>query len=196
MSLWLFVRAHRAHYLLAAIVAVGLVARAVGTSAVRFRLTDSLSVPWLMFVPVIDASLIGLCTASATRKWDQQTRRNLRPIVLTTLLTLLGASMAATSFAAGNLTGGYSAAAAVRNLVGFVGMALVGAVLVGALLAWVLPLLYATISVVGGEQGGNVQAWAWPALPDGHPGATGQALLWLVLGLWLASTFYLRQDAT
>ena len=75
-------------------------------------------------------------------------------------------------------------------------MALVSAVLLGALLAWVLPLAYAVIAIVGGAQAGQVQAWAWPAVAAGHPAATAQALAWLALGLWLACTVLFRQNAT
>lgn len=178
------------------IVVLGVVVRVVGGAALHFRLTDSLSVPWLMFVPLIAATMIGLCVGSEMSDWERQADRSMRTYAVGMLGTLFGLSVLVTSIAAGDLHGAYTSSAAVRNLCGFTGMALISAVLLGATLSWVLPLAYGVISVIGGGQGGQVQVWAWPAVADGHSLATAQALGWLAIGLWLAVAVYFRQDAT
>jgi Mn2+/Fe2+ NRAMP family transporter len=182
-----FVRAHRAHWSALAILLITLITSLAGSKAIRFRVTDSLAVPWLLFVPVLSASLIGFSAASQMHDWEELSTRQLFKYRVTLLLSLLALATLVTDLAA-NEAGTYSGAAAIRNLVGFTGLALIGAVLLGASACWVVPLGYAAVSIVGGSSRSQVEAWAWPALTGTAAGATAQAVVVCVVGLAAAAT--------
>lgn len=79
------------------------------------------------------------------------------------------------------LTGALSSPSAVRNLLGFAGLACVCAAVNGAL-AWVLPVSFGLASLVAGSHAGEPRAWAWPIQDDASTLAWALALGALLLG--------------
>jgi hypothetical protein len=77
---------------------------------------------------------------------------------------------------------GHDPLAAIRNLAGFTGLALLTATLISAPLSWITPLAYA-IYCSGPVDIGAVNLWSWPALPSGNHAATLIAASLLVAGV-------------
>jgi hypothetical protein len=70
---------------------------------------------------------------------------------------------------------GHDPLAAIRNLAGFTGLALITATVISAALAWITPLAY-TIYCSGPIDIRQPSLWSWPALPSGNHTATLIAL--------------------
>jgi len=83
--------------------------------------------------------------------------------------------------------------AAVRNLAGFTGLALITATVTSALLAWITPLAHALYC--GGQIDAQaVNLWSWPALPSSNHTATLIALLLLGAGVTAITPFGSRDS--
>ena len=88
---------------------------------------------------------------------------------------------------------GHDPFAAIRNLAGLTGLALITATLISAPLAWITPLAY--VFYCGGAIDGQiVNLWSWPALPSTNHSATVIALL-LLSGGTLAITRFGARDS-
>jgi len=88
---------------------------------------------------------------------------------------------------------GHDPLAAIRNLAGFTGLALITATLISAPLAWITPLAYvlycgAQIDIQ------TVSLWSWPALPSTNHTATIIALLLLGAGTTAITSFGARDS--
>jgi hypothetical protein len=85
--------------------------------------------------------------------------------------------------------------AAMRNVAGLTGIALLGTPVVGAALAWIAPLAY--VFYCGGPVDVHqVTLWAWPALPGSATGATPIALALLIAGIATVTVTGARDQRT
>ncbi|MBB1257904.1 hypothetical protein [Streptomyces alkaliterrae] len=164
------------------LVAVVLSGRALEVPDIRY-LTDY-SVPIAAVVPVAHAVVLGTALFSPMAVLEEGAARLMRGYesLHVVLLTALGLVWTAVPLLAG--LPGHVFASSVRNVVGFLGLAMIGARLFGSGLAWLLPLVTAGPTLLLGVGPDNTpEFWAWPIQPGGHLGATlAAAGLW-VLGL-------------
>jgi hypothetical protein len=88
---------------------------------------------------------------------------------------------------------GHDPLAAIRNLAGFTGLALITATVISAPLAWITPLAY--VFYCGGMIDSQaVSLWSWPALPSSNHTATLIALLLLGAGTIAITRFGTRDS--
>ena len=172
--LWLHLLSRRTPLALILIVAVAAVLRAVqpwteGTGEFAGMLPLALA--------VAVAAVIATSTHSPLGEPERTTYPlpRLRLIQVTALLP-----------AAAGLLGlarlGHDPLAAIRNLGGFTGLALVTAAVISAPLSWITPLAYA-IYCGGPIDIHAVTVWSWPALPSSNDTAALIALLLLAAGV-------------
>ena len=83
---------------------------------------------------------------------------------------------------------GHDPLAAIRNLAGLTGLALITATLISAPLAWITPLAYVLYcgAMIDAQA---VSLWSWPALPSANHTATVIALLLLGAGTTAITRF-------
>jgi hypothetical protein len=103
----------------------------------------------------------------------------LAPLRLTQL-TGTGA-LAAAAFAVAAATGNLSVAECLRDLAGFLGIALLAGAVLGGQRCWIPPVAY--VLLCAGEQDlEQYPLWTWPILPTGNDSATLVALALLAAG--------------
>ena len=88
---------------------------------------------------------------------------------------------------------GHDPFAAIRNLAGFTGMALITATLISAPLSWITPLAYVLYcgAMIDAQA---VSLWSWPALPSANHTATVIALVLLGTGITAITRFGARDS--
>jgi hypothetical protein len=88
---------------------------------------------------------------------------------------------------------GHDPLAAIRNLAGLTGLALITATLISAPLAWITPLAF--VLYCGGEIDAQaVSLWSWPALPSSNHTAALIAVLFLGAGIIAITRFGARDS--
>lgn len=181
---WLFARARHTGAVAAGLFLLGAVEYLFGSASLHLLGQNAtLSVPWAILTPVAAAATIGVTTRSAATDLEATADRSLPALRVTHLTALIALGLVTTDVGSSTLAGDLSGPAAVRNFIGFTGLALISAVLLGASLAWPLPLALAIAAVsVGAPAGNPPRAWAWPihSNDDATPFATALALF--VLG--------------
>ncbi|MBV9381043.1 MAG: hypothetical protein JO242_10275 [Streptosporangiaceae bacterium] len=180
--LWLHLRSRRAPLALLLITATGALLR--------------LLQPWTtgsgesaeLLPPVLAVGAAAVIATSMTSPFGEPERATyplpwLRLAQVTALL-LAGAALL------GLARLGHDPLAAIRNLAGFAGMAMLTATVISAPMSWIVPLAYAIYC--GGPIDIHAPSlWSWPALPSSNHAATGIALAILgagVLGITYAGT--------
>lgn len=131
------------------------------------RRTETALVPVLVVVPLGSALVLGLSTRSWLKDLDDTAALDLWRWRAVHALVL--PAVAAVTLVPGMLDGSetYGPAATIRNLVGYVGLAYIGAVLVGASLSWVVPTTYALLAAALATNSPAVlDSWAWPLRPS------------------------------
>lgn len=100
---------------------------------------------------------------------------------------LLGASaLAAAGFALAAASGGLSVVACLRDLAGFIGIALLAGIVLGAHRCWTVPLGY--VLVCAGEVDlSEYPLWTFPTRPAGDAAAAVAAVVLLAVGAGAAS---------
>jgi len=88
---------------------------------------------------------------------------------------------------------GHDPLAAIRNLAGLTGLALITATLISAPLAWITPLAYVLYcgAMIDAQA---VSLWSWPALPSANHTATVIALVLLGTGITAITRFGARDS--
>lgn len=189
IALRLFCASRRLVGSVVAFAACAAVALWIGSAQLRLREDAATSVPWLVLVPLLPACLVGLGVRSPLHQFDRLaarpmwTVRSLHLAVLAALATVAGVLPA---IGLGPPTG---AAAALRNLAGFTGLALLGGVVFGSRLSWLLPISWAVSATTLGDPTGTGLPWDWPVRVDADRGALLIALALLVAG---CATFLAR----
>ena len=142
---------------------MGMVGYGIGGATLRLGSGNTLTLPWAVIVPVMSAVVIGTTVHTPVSVLEDGTSRHLPALRAAHLATLLALSMVVSGPASIALTGAITAPAALRNLLGFAGLALIAAYAVGSSYAWCLPLAVALSAVIAGtSQDGGIRLWAWP----------------------------------
>ncbi|AGL17185.1 hypothetical protein L083_3675 [Actinoplanes sp. N902-109] len=148
----------------AAIVVILAQVAGIVINSYTFRISSytELAVPWVVFVPVLSAIAVGFCLRSPVPQIDNAAVRSLAAwragqVAALTIVALIG-----TTIMASRLTGPISTTAAIRNCLGFTGLALISAALCGARLAWLLPIAWAASAMTLGNPVETSLAWDWP----------------------------------
>lgn len=171
----------------------GLLAAFLTSLAVVAPWADRIPVPVLLVLPGVTGALAGAALGNhawlLTRIGSRRTAWwRTAWLVALTLITLAAWLPALTQVAA------YDAAAVIRNLLGFLGLGVGTAALLRAGLAWMGPLPYAVVVMLGGiyrDEGGAVVArpWAWALADPRTPASWLVAVALLAVG---ASLFVAR----
>ena len=182
---WLHLRSRRAPLGLALITAIAVILRALQ----RWTVSPGVAARTLPLVLTVGAAAI--IAASSQSPFADPERATWPPPRLRLI------QVAAFVLAAAGLLGlarlGQDPRAAIRNLAGFTGLALITATVTSALLAWITPLAYALYC--GGQIDAQaVNLWSWPALPSSNHTATLIALLLLGAGVTAITRFGSRDS--
>ncbi|MEO6501451.1 MAG: hypothetical protein ABIQ09_06015 [Jatrophihabitantaceae bacterium] len=176
-GLWLLLRARRLGSVGCFVLAVELLVLLYGSFEFRVGQQSVQPVPIAVFAPVlISCALAALCF-SPQPGVDRSATRDLKPIVLTLLISCLVLAAVSLAFATHDLTGELTARGACRDLAGFFGLALIGAAFLGAAWFWTLPVLAAIVPMIGLHDGGLVGLLTWPLRSDQSTSATALTLL-------------------
>ena len=182
---WLHLRSRRAPLALALVIAIAAVLRLMQPWAVGAG-------PFAGTLPLALATGAAAIIAASAQSPFADPERATWPAPRLRLI-----QVAAFVLAAAGLLGlarlGHDPLAAIRNLAGLTGLALITAILISAPLAWITPLAYvlycgAQIDIQ------TVSLWSWPALPSTNHTATVIALLLLGAGITAITRFGARDS--
>lgn len=179
---WLLARARRTTSAILIIIMLGLLEWILGSASVKLSHDNSLSVPWAVIIPIAAATVVGTASRSAVTQLELGTTRSLHTLRAAHLALILAVTIAATALGSAGLAGDISAPAAIRNLLGFTGLALLAAALLGANLAWTAPVALGLAALTAGAAGGKPYAWAWPIHYNNDSAAALTAAFLFILG--------------
>jgi hypothetical protein len=182
---WLHLRSRRAPLALALVIAIAAVLRALQHWAVG----TGVSARTLPLMLTVGAAAI--IAASAQSPFGDPERATWPAPRLRLIQVAAFVAAAAGLLALARL--GYDPLAAVRNLAGFTGMALITATVISPLLSWITPMAYA-IYCGGQIDAQTVNLWSWPALPSRNHTALLIALLLLGAGVTAITRFGSRDS--
>lgn len=172
--------------------AVALVATAFAGQRVEvpeFRYLVDFTVPVAEIAPVAHAMVLATTLFSPMADLEQTSAQPVRRHRALYLVVLLGAGLAlsALPLLAGATAEVFGAAA--RNVVGYLGLGMLGARLFGSGLAWLLPLgMFGPTLLFGVRADNTAEPWAWSLCPVGSTSAAVVcAVLWIT-GLAVASS--------
>lgn len=180
---WLFVKARRTATAVLVLLGLALVERILGSASLRLSENSSLSIPWVVIVPLVAGTVIGLSTRSTAAHWELFSARHQAAYRIAHTVTLCLVGAVSTAWGSNPLIGPLTTQGALRNLAGFTGLALIAAVAIGGNLAWTLPLAVGLASLTAGTSQGSPRGWAWPIQPDSNTAATLVALILLAVGM-------------
>jgi hypothetical protein len=140
------------------------------------------------------AAVIGVTSRSPFGEAERATGRWLPFLRLGTCLALAGAAVGALAAgsASAHLAGG--AGGMVRDVAGFIGVALLTAALLGGALAWIGPVAYLGVAMPALGAGWTTP-WIWPARPPDDRGAAICAALVFAAGLAVITVRGARDSA-
>ncbi|MGH3715240.1 MAG: hypothetical protein ACRDT4_17520 [Micromonosporaceae bacterium] len=187
-GLRLFVRSRRLLATAGALLAVNAAGVTIGAAELRVNEHSDVGLPWLLFLPLASACLIGLSLRSPLHDFDLTAARSLPLWRLGQIAALATGSALAITALASQLQGAFGPLAAIRNLIGLLGLALLGARLIGGRLAWLLPCLWLLAATTMGDPRSTLPPWDWPVRHDNDFPAIAVALLLAVAGLAAATT--------
>ena len=147
------------------------------------RSSETVLIPVILVIPVACAVVVGLSTRTWMSDLEDVSPRRLawwrfsHALILFVIATAFLAPVMDSGYAA------YSSSAAFRNILGYVGLAYLCASVVGGELSWMLPLAYALpLPLLGVNEYGNPESWAWSLQPAGSVGSWVWALTFIVIG--------------
>ncbi len=192
---WLLARARRTSSAVITIIALGVASHLLGDASVRISENSSLSVPWVVVIPMATAAVIGISSRSAVDTLEAGAARSLPALRLAHLAAVLLIASAATLWGSSGLTDEFGSPAALRNLAGFTGLALISAAIFGGATAWALPVAMGVTVLTAGASEGRPHTWAWPIHPNTDSTALIAASVLLLLGTIALATVRTRQPA-
>lgn len=170
---WLLARARNTTQAVLTLLVITGIGVVLGTRTLTFFGTSTtFAVPWVVLLPVASAAVIGLAARTAVPELERGSARSLAWFRAGHTAAPTTVSAARTTLVTANLHDALTTAAAVRNLLGFTGLALLSATVLGGAQAWLLPAAMALPSMVVGASGGVPHAWAWP-LDDNYDVSAG-----------------------
>lgn len=206
----LYLRSRLAGLAILGIACVSFLGWGVGTWILSQPFTDPEKYlgPVLVLSPLAISCIVGLDTSSPFGESEKTSGFPLSVLRFGHLVGLLAWSLLTLSLTMMTWSSDYAGWVLVRNLLGFAGLALVGASLLGSGLSWIAPFTFYALAVFAGrsetseEAGSGVLAnvlrgvpigewerWAWPMRPDTDILSWVCAFLLVVLGLTHASLF-------
>jgi hypothetical protein len=180
---WLHLRSRRAPLALALVIAIAAILRALQ----HWTTGSGVSARTLPLVLTVAAAAI--IAASSPSPFGDPERATWPPPRLRLIQAAAFVPTAAGLLALARL--GHDPLAAIRNLAGFTGLALITATVLNALLSWITPLAYA-LYCSGQIDLQAVNLWSWPALPSSNHTALLIALLLLGAGVTAITRFGAR----
>jgi hypothetical protein len=182
-GLWLLLRARRLVSLGCFVLAIEVLVLLYGSFEFRVGQQTVQPVPIAVFAPVlISCALAALCF-SPQPGLDRNGARDLRPIVVTLVISCFAVAALGLAVATRDLTGDLTSRGACRDLAGFAGLALIGAVLLGSAWFWTPPVLAAMFPMIGLRGDGLIGLLTWPLREDQSTSAAATALILLAAGL-------------
>ncbi len=178
----LFLRSRRVLAAAAVVVMAQAAGLVVGASEFRTSSYTELAVPWVVFLPLISSVAVGVSLRTPFPEVDGSAVRALAWYRTAQAAALGSIALLGTIGMTQHLNGPIGMTAAVRNLAGFTGLALVSAALVGARLSWLLPVASAMTAMTIGSPVNTGFAWDWPVRVDHDYSASVTAFILLVAG--------------
>ncbi|MEU5901528.1 hypothetical protein [Streptomyces venezuelae] len=161
----------------------------------EFRYLVDFSVPVAEIVPLAHAVILATTLFSPMADLEQTSAQPMtrhRALYLVTLLAL-ALGLTALPLVAGATTDVFVSAA--RNVIGYLGLAMLSARLFGSGLAWLLPLaMFGPTLLLGVGSDNTPEPWAWSLHPSTHTPAMITAVLLWVLGTCASATAGPRQS--
>jgi hypothetical protein len=183
----LYVKSHRLGRAVLLLFALGVVAWMWGQYLFHMpslRSSETVLVPVILIVPVASAVVVGVSTRTWMGDFERIAPRRLALCRLAHALILCAIGVACLVPAMDSGFDSYGSVAALRNILGYTGLAFLCASLAGGGLSWVLPLAYALpVPLLGVDQYHNVLWWAWPLQPANSYLSWMWALAFFVVGL-------------
>lgn len=192
----LFARCRGTTVALVALAALALVGLVLGDAALRLDEQSTFSVPWAVVVPMFGGAVVGLTVRSPLGWLEVGSPKPVALLRAAHLSAMLITAGVAALIGSWGLSGPLTEPGALRNLLGFAGLAYLAAATTTGGLAWVLPVAFATVALSAGTSEGRPRGWAWPLQPDGDVGSWVQALATLCLGFVLLSLNRTREPDT
>ncbi|MET9829139.1 hypothetical protein ABZ078_07470 [Streptomyces sp. NPDC006385] len=160
----------------------------------EFRYLVDFSVPVAEVVPLAHAVVLATTLFSPMADLEQTSAQPMsrhRGVYLVVLLALALGLSALPLFA--GATGEVFVSAA-RNVIGYLGLAMIGARLFGSGLAWLLPLaMFGPTLLLGVRSDNTPEPWAWSLHPSSRTSAAAVAIALWVIGACAAATGRPRQ---
>jgi hypothetical protein len=193
--LW-WARNRRIGRIAAAIVVAILVSALLGNVVIplpSLRTTGGVAVPLVMVLPLLPVAALVGGFASAPRHAELL---GIRRVALLDVALCVGAAVLTLTASLAVVTGGGGSAgvALARNLIGYLGLGLIGLCCLGPHAATALPTGYVlTAGLFGMHAGRQPDPWAWPGYAATHAPAFGVAVATFFLG---AGLFLLTNHST
>ena len=177
----LFIRSRNLLWTLGGCTAVALIILALGSEQLILAYGSGAGIPYATIFPLFCACLVGLSTRSPFTEFEQSVARPMAMLRLCGILAVLFLSMLGVGMATWHLPGSVSGGAALRNLLGLSGLALLTAAFTGSRTSWVLPCscVVTTLSLSTGSSDG---LWAWLLRPNNDLDALAVALTLAAVG--------------
>jgi hypothetical protein len=174
--------------------AAALITLLLGDRRLTLLYGSAAGLPIVFLLPLLSASAIAATVRTRWPEWDQASPRRIALRRTAVVLTLLPLSAIVLVLVFPDVHGLLGRDAAVRNLLGLTGLALLSAACVGGEHAWVLPTAYTlTVVSLGDDAAMAPQPWSWLVSPDGVH--WGYALTATALGLVTTYVWGTREEA-
>jgi hypothetical protein len=144
-------------------------------------------IPYATFLPLFAACIVGATARSAFWQFEEATARSMSLARSGCLLATTGMAALGVLLATRGLPGPIGQGAAVRNVLGLTGLALLSGTAFGGRLAWVCPTALVTTVVSFPARMTTAAAWGWPVSPDRDVTSWLIALGIFVLGMVLVA---------
>lgn len=158
----LFLKARSVLVAMCVIVILGVTEKVLGRAGVVVSQGFDVNVPWSLILPMVTGVALATCTHTEFHQFEVAGARPLPAMRALVLVIMITVSIIVAIWSTSSLDGHYTTSAALRNTVGFTGIALVSASALGATTSWLPTVAFGTASVTVGFKVGVAQNWAWP----------------------------------
>ena len=178
----LILKVRRSASLLAVLLAVAVIARAIGSRGFLVGDQTPVPLPWAAVLPVICAYAVASSAESPMPLAEHQAARRMAMVQLTYLFAAALVAAALIAWATAPLTGTVTMIGALRNYLGLLGLSLLGIALLGVGLGWAVPLACVGVGVIAGGLPVHPVVIDWLIRQDRDLAAAGFAASLLVAG--------------
>lgn len=183
----LYVKSRQLRQAVLLLLVLGIIAWAWGQYQLHLpslRTSETVLVPVILVVPLASAIVIGLSTRTWLSDIESISPRRLAwwRLAHALILCAIGAAFLVPAMDSGHSS--YGALAALRNILGYTGLAYLCASVAGGELSWMLPLAYALPApLFGVNEDRSIASWAWSLQPAGSYTSWVWALVFIVIGI-------------